>query len=63
MQCEVREQGNVCEVYEYSVREGGVSKGTVVWRSDNVHCAMNTLTAGKMLTVAVTHVLGCTQCT
>ena len=35
-------QGNVCEVYEYSVQERGGSKDMVVWRSDNVHCPMNT---------------------
>ena len=40
MQCEVRGQGNVCEVYEYSVRERGGSKDTVMWGSDNVYCAM-----------------------
>jgi len=38
----VRGQGNVCEVYEYSVRERGGWKGTVVWGSDNVPCPMNT---------------------
>jgi len=53
VQCEERGQGNVCEVYEYSVREKGGSKGTVVWGSDNVPCPMNTLTAGTM-TVSVT---------
>jgi len=56
VQCEVRGQGNVCEVYEYSVRE----RGTVEWGSDNVHCTMNTLTAGTMLAIAVTYVLECT---
>jgi len=35
-------RGNVCKVYEYSVRERGGSKGTVVWGSDSVPCAMNT---------------------
>jgi len=40
MQCEVRGQGNVCEVYEYSVRERGGSKDTVMWGSDHVYCAM-----------------------
>jgi hypothetical protein len=63
VQCEVRGQGNLCDVYEYSVRERGESKGTVVWRIDNVPCPMNTLTAGTMLTVSVTYVLECIQCT
>ena len=40
MQCEVRRQGNVCEVYEYSLRERGGSIETVMWGSDNVYCAM-----------------------
>jgi len=42
VQCEVRGQGNVCEVYEYSVGERSASKGTVVWGSDNVLCPMHT---------------------
>ena len=63
VQCEVRGQGNVCEVYEYSVRERRGSKGKVVWGSDNVPCPMNTLTAGMMPTAAVTYVLAGTQCT
>ena len=45
------------------VRERGGSKGAVVWGSDNVPCPMNTLIAGTMLTVSVTYVLECTQCT
>jgi len=61
VQCEVRGQGNVCEVYKYRVRERGGSKGTVMWGSDKVHCPMNTLTAGTMSTVAVTYVPGCTH--
>ena len=61
--CDVRRQGNVCEVYEYTVRERGGPKGTVVWGSDTVPCPMNTLTSETMLTVAVTCVLECTQCT
>jgi len=56
-------QGNVCEVYEYSVRERGGSKDTVMWESDNVPCPMNTLTSETKLTVAVTYVLECKQCT
>ena len=54
-------QGNVRKLYEYSERETGGSKGTLVWESDNVPCPMNILTAGTMLTVAVTYVLQCTQ--
>ena len=62
VQCEVRGQGNVCEVCEYSVRERGGFKDTVVWVRDNAPCTMNTLTAGTMLIVAATYLLECTQC-
>ena len=52
VQCEVRGQGNACEVYdECSVRERGGPKGTGVLWSDNIPCPMNTLTSGTMLTV------------
>jgi len=63
VQCEMRGQGNVCELYEYSVRERGESESTVMWGSDNVHWPMNNLTAGMMLSVSVTYVLECKQCT
>jgi len=43
VKCEMRGQGNVGEVYEYSVRETVGSKGTVVWGSENVSCSVNTL--------------------
>ena len=64
VQWEVSGKGNACEVYnENIVRERGGSKGTVMWGSDNVPCRMNALTSGTTLTVSVTYVLECTQCT
>jgi len=45
------------------VSEREVDQKARCWGSDNVHCPMNTLTVGTMLTEALTYVLQCTQCT
>jgi hypothetical protein len=58
LQCEVRGQG----MYASCTREWWTERHSGVGR-DYVPCAMNILTAGMMLTVAVTYVPECTQCT
>ena len=60
LQCEVREQGMYASCTSI-VYERVVDRNAQWCGGDNVPCPMNILTAGMMLTVAVTYVLECTH--